>query len=146
MVFPPALGPHRLWREADVIGIQFAGELTLADAQVLRELMHLVRDEHGCCYMLADAAGLTGIATEARRALLEWGRSDPDDQISGVGVHGINFAMRVLSIMTLSVVKLMTRRPIVVNFASDETEARAWLANRRAIDTAAPPPAPVHHE
>ena len=145
MVSLPELGSHRLWREADVIGMQFAGALTLADAQALRALIHVVRGEHGCCYMLADATGLTGIATEARKSLAEWDRSDPDGRISGVGVHGINFAMRVLSIMTLSAVKLMTRRPVSVHFASDEAEARAWISHQRSLTTCATPnPAAVH--
>lgn len=135
MDFPAAIGPHRVSREGDVIGMKFVGPLTLAHVEVLRELMHLVRGEHGRCYMLADSAGLTGIEAEARKALSEWGKTNPDDQISGVGVHGINFAMRALSVLTLAALKLMTRRPVVIHFASDEADARAWIDARRIIDT-----------
>ena len=141
MDFPAALGSHRLWREDDVIGAQFAGELVRDDLEVLSELLRRIRGEHGRCYMLADAAGLTGISSEARKVLSERGHDDPDGQISGVGVHGISFAMRALSIMTLTTIKLLTRRPVVVHFASDEADARSWISQRRALDmNAAPPP------
>jgi len=123
-----------MWREADVIGMRFAGPLTLPEVEVLRDLMHLVRREHGRCYMLADAHGLTGIAIEARKALSEWGRTDPEDRMAGVGVHGISFAMRALSTLTLGAMKIMSSRPLQIHFAADEAEARAWLVARRAAD------------
>lgn len=136
---PTAIGAHRVWREADLIGLQLAGPLELADVEVLRDLMLLVRREHGHCYMLAHAAGLTGISVAARKSLSEWSRSNPEDRISGVGVHGINFAMRALSALTLGAINVMTRHPILVHFARDEAAARAWIAARRAIDARADP-------
>ncbi len=137
MVFPSEIGRHRVSRHSDVLHLQFVGPLTFDDIKSLRELMHLVRGEHGRCYMLADATALDGIAAEARKALSAWARADPDDRISGVGVHGINFAMRALSVLTLGAVKLLTRRPVHVHFAHDEADARAWIVQRRAFDLGA---------
>ena len=134
MEFPTEIGPHRVWRQADVIGMKFTGQLTLEHVEVLRGLMHTIRGEHGRCYMLADSAGLTGITADARKALAKWSRDDPDDRISGVGVHGISFAMRALSMLTLGAINFMTRRPVTVHFAEDEAGARAWIAARRASD------------
>jgi hypothetical protein len=141
MVFPTAIGPHRVWREGDVIGMQFVGPLTLAHVEVMRGLMLEIRGEHGRCYMLADAAGLAGISADARKALSDWARRDPEERISGVGVHGINFAMRALSMLTLAAINFMTRRPVTVHFAGDEAQARAWIAERRASDAGPGTPA-----
>lgn len=139
MVLPTAIGPHRVQLQGDVIEMIFSGSLTLPEVLVMRDLMHQVRGEYRRCYMLADAAGLTGIAPEARKALSDWGRSDPEDQISGVGVHGISFAMRALSVLTLGAIKLLSKRAVMVHFASDAAEARAWIAARRIIDSGEAP-------
>lgn len=132
MEFPTAIGPHQVWREDDVIGVRFVGPLTLEHVEVLRTLMLLVRGEHGRCYMVADAAGLDGITAQARKALAEWARKDPEERISGVGVYGISFAMRAISVLTLGAVNFMTGRPVTVHFAGDEAQARAWVDERRA--------------
>lgn len=139
MELPTAIGPHRACRQGDVIEMQFVGPLTLEHVEVLRGLVHRVRDEHGRCYMLADSTALTGIAAEARKALSDWGRQNPDDRISGVGVYGISFAMRALSMLTLGAIRFMTRRPVTVHFADDEADARAWISERRRLDAGQAP-------
>ncbi len=128
------IGPHRFSRQGDVIRARFSGQLMLTEVEALRLLMHSVRDEHGRCYMLANAGGLTGIAVEARKVLSEWGKSNPEDRISGVGVFGISFTMRALSMMTLGAVNFMSRRPMMIHFAGNEAEAQAWIDERRVID------------
>jgi hypothetical protein len=138
MLLPTAIGPHGVRVQGDLIEMVFTGPITLADVAAMRDLLAQVRGAHGRCYMLADATGLTGINLDARKAMADWGRSTPEDQISGVGLHGMNFAMRALSALTLGAIKLMSGREVVVHFARDPAEARAWIAKRRALDRAAP--------
>lgn len=134
MDFSTAIGLHRAWRQGDLMGLCLTGPLTLADIEVLRDRLHRIRREHGGCYMVVDAAGLNGIAADARKALADWGRSAAEDQVSGIGVYGISFAMRALCVLTLSAIKLMSSRAVNLLFASDEAEARAWIARCRAVD------------
>ena len=139
MVLPTAIGSHGVQVHGDLVEMVFTGPLVLADVAAMRDLLQQVRGAHGRCYMLADAAGLTGINLDARKAMADWGRASPEDQISGVGLHGLNFAIRALSVLTLSAIKLMSGRAVVVHFARDAAEARAWIAARRIIDSGAAP-------
>lgn len=134
MALSPAIGSHIVQVHGDLIEMVFTGPILLADVGGMRDLLHQVRDAHGRCYMLADASGLTGIPLDARKAMAEWGRSSPEDQISGVSLYGMSFAMRALSVLTLGAIKLMSGREVVVHFASDPAAARAWLAERRILD------------
>jgi hypothetical protein len=131
-----ANGRHRLHQEGDLVQLGFAGALTLADVTALRSRVEEVIRCEGRCFVLADLAGLTGMAPDARRYLSEWGRS-PRRPIAGTALYGGNFATRVLTTLVLNAIQLMGRSPVDVVFKADEAEARRWLTARRAGDEVA---------
>ncbi len=125
---------HELVRDGDVVRLVFHGPLTLVDAQALRACVDEVLSA-GPCYLLVDMRGMTVMEPAARQAISDWGRS-AHRQVSGAALFGASFAMRVLTTLILSAIRVLGRRDIVAHFARDEAEARAWLVARRAAVSA----------
>ena len=112
--------------------IVFHGDFRLADAQALRVLVEEMLRSEERCYVLGDMRDLAAMATEVRRYLGEWGRSD-GRHMTAVGLFGANFATRVLVTLMLNAIQLLRRGTIDTFFARDEAEARAWLIERRRV-------------
>jgi hypothetical protein len=122
------LGTHTLTQDGEQLRLWFHGPLTLPQAQQLRaRIEELTRV--GRCFMLVDMSELTTMEPDARRFLSDWGRAS-DMHISGAALFGTSFAMRAMTTLILSAIRVLGQREIHVVFVRDEAEARAWLAER----------------
>lgn len=129
MQLPLALGPHRARQVDDVVEVVFAGPLTLADAVTLHDRLARVYAERGSCYLLGDLKDMATMGPETRRYVGEWNRTH---RLSGVALHGANFAMRAIATLTVQAIRLLGSHQTEVVFLRDEPEARRWISARRA--------------
>lgn len=112
------------------------GPLTRSDAEGMRAVMEAAIAEGTRCYLVADMSGCTGIKAEARKYMTEWSRSAPQ-QLSGVAVYGVSFAMRTIVSLTMAAIKFLGRQYAEVVFVKDDVEAVQWVDAHRAAHTPA---------
>ncbi len=118
--------------DSDVLELCHDGPMTLAECMVLRRVLDEVRAELGHCFMLVDMHRGTSIEPEARKYMAEWSK-DPRQKLAGAAVYGVSFGMRTISTLMINAIKLMGKLQTEVMFAKDETDARRWIAEQRAL-------------
>ncbi len=126
------LGAHQVHYQGDLVKLQLFGPLGEQDIVGLREIVVSVLQKHGLCFLLADATELDTITAPARRAMAQWGQSDPRGRASGVAVHGVSFATRTLLSLTVNAVRLMGYREVAVDLVADEAAALRSISHQRA--------------
>lgn len=127
-----SLGAHAVQRQGDLVKLRLFGEIGEPDIAALQRLVGSVLQEEGRCFLLADATDLTNITAEARRAMAQWGRSDPHGRASGVAIHGVSFATRTILALTVKAVRLLGYRDVVVDIVPEQTAALRSIARQRA--------------
>lgn len=125
------VGRHEGWQEDDLIGLRFHGPITGDDARTFLALFEALLQARGRCLLLGDMRDMTGFEASARHEVASWNRTH---KLTGVAVYGGSFAVRALATLAMKAIKLFGRDPDEVLFASDEAEARRWLASRRGAD------------
>lgn len=134
VVTPETIGRHTLWRLGDMLSIRYIGPITLSDVQAERDIFADVYRETGNCYLIADMSECTGIEPEARRYLANWSKDNPHGTIEGTAIHGVSFAMRAITTLTLNAIRFLSKnQPMAVVFVRDEAAARAWIDEQRAL-------------
>lgn len=123
------VGRHEGWQEDDLVGVRFHGPITGEDARTFLALFGALQQARGRCLLLGDMRDMTGFDADARREVAQWNRTH---KLTGVAVYGGSFPIRAVSTLALKAIKLVGRDPEEVLLASDEAEARRWLASRLA--------------
>ena len=128
-----SIGAHRVWREDDVIGVQWEGSISYEDMYALRQLFRALLEEHSTAYLLTDMRRCTTLEPQARKFMLEWSR-EKRDKVDGTVVCGVNFTMRTLILMAMKAIRIIGHDDgHMLEFVRDEAEARRWIAARRVV-------------
>lgn len=128
---PQLPADSKIWSEGDILRVQIAGNMDVAEMEVLNELSEAHFVEWGYVLLLADATHTRSITPAARRLQSE--RLQHVLRPSYTAVFGANTAMRLLSNLVQRGLFLLTRRTYTVSFHKDEAEARAVLATQRIV-------------
>jgi len=121
----------KIWSEGDILRVQIAGTMDVAEMAVLNELSEAHFVEWGYVLLLVDAMHTRSITPAARRLQSE--RLQHVLRPSYTTVFGANTTMRLLSNLVQRGLFLLTKRTYSLSFHKDEAESRAVLATQRAI-------------
>lgn len=138
MTISTAIGPHKASRTGDLMRMSCTGAVKRGDAEGMRAMMDAAVAEGVRPYLVADMSDCTGIEAEARKYMTEWSRTAPQ-QLSGVAVYGVSFALRAIVSLTLGAIRFLGKQSAEIVFVKDEAEALRWVdAHRTARAQAAP--------
>lgn len=127
------LGNHFLEKEApDLWRITIHGDVSPQEATEFLERDSALCKERGYALLLVDAADVGRVPPETRRAAVEMAKKHPQYRGSSA-IFGVGFYGRTLLALTVNAIRLLAGERSFVRFFSEEAEARAWLASRRAI-------------
>lgn len=126
---PGRFGQHLVTQDGDLVKAQIVGAVSRAEAVAFHDMLAQLLAEHGRCYLLVDLTRLASISPEARRYVGEWNRTH---RVTAGAAFGASFPARAAIMLLLNAVRLMNRDAPEIFLARDETEARRWLAARRA--------------
>jgi hypothetical protein len=130
VTIPGFIGRHDLRRQGDLLILSMHGPLTVSDIKQLREVLTVVMQEVGPCFIVADLSGATSLDADARKYMAEWSKENTD-WVAGTVVHGVSFAMRALLTLTLKAIKFLGTQQVEFVFVKDEAEAIQWVDAKR---------------
>ena len=125
---PQPMGQYQLHIEGDTVLSTAVGVVTLAEAQQLLACLEKVINRHGYCLLLSNSARFSTVTAEARRFSAKWITGKP---LLGIAVYNASFTARTLLSLIMKGINLINPRAIPLTFVLEESEARAWLAERR---------------
>lgn len=131
-MIPEAIGRHRIAVRGDLIDMCFHGPIVTTDLYGLREVMVLLIQDCGRCFLIADLTDSHGIESDARKYMAEWSKQRTD-RVAGTAVFGVNFAMRAIIQLTLNAIKFLGQQQVDLVFVRDAAEARRWIDAQRAV-------------
>lgn len=131
------LGEHQItFEQPHVFVLRLQGDISVADVEHIFTELQRVAAGAEQLYWLTDISGVGAIGSAARRRAA----SPPEvPQLRGSVLCGGNLLQRMAVTLSINAARLMRRgrpgRPSA--FLTTEAEARAWIAERLAEDTAA---------
>jgi len=123
-------GIFQRWEPPDTMVARYVGHLQVGD--IRKAHAEVKASQQGCRYflMLIDVSELGSVSGEARRAMAENGETAKS--LRGTAIVGASFHFRALGTMVARAVSLLNRiQDSPTRFFTTETEAAAWLAERR---------------
>ena len=125
---PQPSGQYQVHIEGDTVLSTAVGVVTIAEARQLLACLDEVISRHGYCLLLSDSARFNTVTADARRLSAKWITGKP---LLGIAVCNASFTARTLLSLVMKGINLINPRAIPLTFVREESEARAWLAERR---------------
>jgi hypothetical protein len=126
-----------VYEPPDLYITKFVGDIDAADLRRIAEEQNRLFEQQlpgGRDYILAlaDVSAVGRITADARKA---FGQMAPSVKVCGTAIIGASFPIRVIATLVNKAGNLLANRTQMnpVCFFGTEAEARAWLAERRAI-------------
>lgn len=114
--------------ESDTVISAPAGVVSLAEAKQLLACLDEVIARHGYCLLMSNSARFKTVTADARQFSAKWITGKP---LLGIAVYNASFTARTLFSLIMKGINLLNPRAIPLTFVREESEARAWLAERR---------------
>ena len=125
------LGKHQICVELDALFWRVCGEVDLEEMRVLCETSAEVVTLYGHVFLVVDTRTAGSLTAEARRFQNDWQHSHRSE-LSRTVVFGANVAVRAIVTLMVRANALFSARAPQVDFVASESDALAWLSNRRA--------------
>lgn len=119
-------GTHRFAVTGDVLRWELHGPVLRADVLELWRRNSEIRARYGYVLMLIDGREAGTMVPEARRQIVEFRRSEPNN-LTQVAVYGVGSLSRALVELVARALYLVVKREISVSLCASEAEALAVL-------------------
>lgn len=117
--------------EGDLLHLRVTGEIGVAQMQTIIDMGEQLFARHGYILFLGDARNAGGVHPDARK--LQAARLKQFMRPSHTAIYHVNTVTRVMSTLAQRGIELLLGKTYPISFHRDEAEARAMLAEQRAL-------------
>lgn len=116
--------------EGDTMFAHNRAPITLHSVQQYLALAEQVIARHGCLFMITDATLSYVVEGDARRYVVEWGRSH---RTTATAIYGTGVVIRAMMGLIVGAIRRFTRDKTGApyEFFATEAEARSYIADQR---------------
>lgn len=123
------IGTHEIRTEGDTVFLIQQGDYRLDDAIRVNAEIEAVLDKLERVFVMVDQSRAGQTTPEARRCIMEW---NAKHRASGSALFGGSRVSRAAATLAIAATRLFRPDSAPTVFMENESETRAWIADRRA--------------